>query len=464
MSDEEQWGERRPDGDAPSDPGAPESDVWWTSTPSTPQASPLQPYATTPEESSAPPMETPPPPAASPPSPWWAAPGESWARPGAYAAPVKAASRGVGLPALLALLTAVALLSGLVSAGVAVWATRDAPSVSRPVLGSPTSGDAAPQDITDRPVSTVAGIAGRVLPSVVSVEVRTSDGGGTGSGFVIDDTGYVLTNNHVVEPAADADGVIKIVLADERRVDARIVGRASTYDLAVLKVTKTDGLVPARLGDSDAVAVGDPVVAIGSPLGLAGTVTSGIISATERPVSARRPREGEEGASNDSYISALQTDAAINPGNSGGPLVDGSGKVVGVNTAIATLGGLGGQTGSIGLGFAIPINQARRTAQQLIETGEASFPVIGASVGGEVAGRGAQIADGADALVAGGPAERAGLRPGDVIVAIDGDRVNSSEELIVEIRSRLPGDRVTLTYERGGQQRQAQVTLGASQE
>jgi putative serine protease PepD len=362
------------------------------------------------------------------------------------------------------LLTAVALLSGLVSAGVAVWATRDAPSVSRPVLGSPTSGDAAPQDITDRPVSTVAGIAGRVLPSVVSVEVRTSDGGGTGSGFVIDDTGYVLTNNHVVEPAADADGVIKIVLADERRVDARIVGRASTYDLAVLKVTKTDGLVPARLGDSDAVAVGDPVVAIGSPLGLAGTVTSGIISATERPVSARRPREGEEGASNDSYISALQTDAAINPGNSGGPLVDGSGKVVGVNTAIATLGGLGGQTGSIGLGFAIPINQARRTAQQLIETGEASFPVIGASVGGEVAGRGAQIADGADALVAGGPAERAGLRPGDVIVAIDGDRVNSSEELIVEIRSRLPGDRVTLTYERGGQQRQAQVTLGASQE
>ncbi len=376
---------------------------------------------------------------------------------------MKAASRGVGLPALLALLTAVALLSGLISAGVAVWATRDASSVSTPVLGEPTSMESAPRDVTDRPVSTVAGIAERVLPSVVSVEVRTSDGGGTGSGFVIDDDGYILTNNHVVEPAADDDGVIKVVLADERRVDARIVGRASTYDLAVLKISQIDGLVPARLGDSDAVSVGDPVVAIGSPLGLAGTVTSGIVSATERPVSARRPPEGED-AGSDSFISALQTDAAINPGNSGGPLVDGSGEVVGVNTAIATLGGLGGQTGSIGLGFAIPINQARRTAQQLIETGEASFPVIGASVGGEVSGEGAQIVDDADALVAGGPAERAGLRPGDVIVAVDGDRVNSSEELIVEIRSRVPGDRVTLTYERGGQQRQAQVTLGASQE
>ena len=451
MSDEEQWARRRPDDDSTPAPGGQQSDVWWTSAPPPERVEP------SPAGQPGPPQADPPPP------PGWVGQRDPWARPAAYAAPTRAASRGVGLPALLALLTAVALLSGLISAGVAVWATRDASSVSAPVLGEPASMDSAPREVTDRPVSTVAGIAGRVLPSVVSVEVRTSDGGGTGSGFVIDDSGYILTNNHVVEPAAEDDGVIRVVLADERRVDARIIGTASTYDLAVLKISPTDGLVPARLGDSDAVAVGDPVVAIGSPLGLAGTVTSGIISATERPVSARRPPEGE-GAGSDSFISALQTDAAINPGNSGGPLVDGGGKVVGVNTAIATLGGLGGQTGSIGLGFAIPINQARRTAQQLIETGEASFPVIGASVGGEVAGRGAQIVDDADALVAGGPAERAGLRPGDVIVAVDGDRVNSSEELIVEIRSRVPGDRITLTYERGGQQRQAQVTLGASQE
>jgi putative serine protease PepD len=291
----------------------------------------------------------------------------------------------------------------------------------------------------ERSPDSVAGLAARVLPSVVSIETTSSDGGSTGSGFVIDPNGYLLTNNHVVADAI----TIKVMLNDGREFAAKILGRDESYDLAVLKI-KVTGLKALQFGDSDKVQVGDPVIAIGSPLGLSGTVTQGIISAKDRPVTA-----GDSNSST-SFISALQTDAAINPGNSGGPLVDATGAVIGVNSAIASLGSsLGSQSGSIGLGFAIPINQARKTADQLIKNGKATYPVIGVSVDMNYSGGGALIAKSASAIMAGGPAAKAGLRAGDLITAVDGMKINNAEELIVEIRTHNVGDEVTITYLRG---------------
>ena len=300
-----------------------------------------------------------------------------------------------------------------------------------------------------RSPDSVAGIAARVLPSVVSIETMSKDGGGSGSGFVIDPNGYLLTNNHVVTDAI----TIKVILNDGREYAAKILGRDESYDLAVLKI-KTTGLKALQFGDSNKVQVGDSVIAFGSPLGLSGTVTQGIISAKDRPVTA-----GDENSST-SFISALQTDAAINPGNSGGPLVDATGAVIGVNSAIASLGSaLGSQSGSIGLGFAIPINQARKTADQLIRDGKATYPVIGVSVDMNYSGGGALIAETSSAILAGGPAAKAGLRPGDLITEIDGLKINSPEELIVEIRTHNVGDEVTITYLRGKESRTAKLIL-----
>lgn len=289
----------------------------------------------------------------------------------------------------------------------------------------------------ERSPDSVAGIASRVLPSVVSIETMSKNGGGSGSGFVISSNGYLLTNNHVI---ADAES-INVVLNDGREFAAKVLGRDESYDLAVLKI-KITGLKALQFGDSEKVQVGDSVIAFGSPLGLSGTVTQGIISAKDRPVTA-----GDENSST-SFISALQTDAAINPGNSGGPLVDATGAVIGVNSAIATLGA-GSQTGSIGLGFAIPINQARKTADQLIKDGKATYPVIGVSVDMNYTSGGALIAKKTTAILPGGPAAKAGLRPGDIITAINGIKINTPEELIVEIRTNSVGDEVTLTYLRG---------------
>lgn len=301
----------------------------------------------------------------------------------------------------------------------------------------------------ERSPDSVAGLAARVLPSVVSIETTTSKGGATGSGFVIDANGYLLTNNHVVANAQS----IKVMLNDGSEYPARILGRDESYDLAVLKIEAT-GLKALQFGDSEKVQVGDPVIAIGSPLGLSGTVTQGIISAKDRPVTA-----GDSNSST-SFISALQTDAAINPGNSGGPLVDATGAVIGVNSAIASLGtSLGSQSGSIGLGFAIPINQARKTADQLIKNGKATYPVIGVAVDMNFTGDGALIAKSASAILAGGPAAKAGLRAGDLITAIDGLKIHSPEELIVEIRTHNVGDKITISYIRGKQSGTAKLIL-----
>jgi putative serine protease PepD len=308
----------------------------------------------------------------------------------------------------------------------------------------------------ERPAGSVAEIAQRVLPSVVSIETRSSDGGSSGSGFVIDSSGYILTNNHVIDSAAISGGQIKVRLSTGNSYTARVIGRDGSYDLAVLKITAPN-VKALQFGDSDAVAVGDSVIAIGSPLGLSGTVTLGIISAKNRAVTA-----GEREEEN-SFINALQTDAAINPGNSGGPLVDSTGAVIGVNSAIATLGSsFGPRTGSIGLGFAIPINQARKTADQLIKTGKATYPVMGISVDMNFSGTGAMIAKTAGAIIPGGPASLAGMKSGDVITEIEGRVITSPEELIVAIRSHSVGEEIEITYLRSGVSKSVRLTLAAS--
>ena len=306
----------------------------------------------------------------------------------------------------------------------------------------------------ERAPDSVAGIAQRVLPSVVSINTRSATGGGTGSGFVFDSNGYILTNNHVIAGVADGNGSLRVTLNNGEVYDGTVVGRDSSYDLAIVKISATN-LPALEFGNSDTVAVGDPVIAIGSPLGLSGTVTLGIISAKNRPVTA-----GESGTES-SFINALQTDAAINPGNSGGPLVDATGAVIGVNSAIASLGSTY-QTGSIGLGFAIPINQAKKTADQLIKSGKATYPVLGVSLDMNVTGSGAQVANSANAVLPGGPAAKAGLRAGDIITKFEGKAINAPEELIVAIRAKNVGDKVTLTYTRNSKEVTISVTLDAA--
>ena len=226
--------------------------------------------------------------------------------------------------------------------------------------------------------------------------------------------------------------------------------------MAVIKISAVN-LPALQFGDSDKVAVGDSVIAIGSPLGLSGTVTLGIISAKNRAVTA-----GSNG-SESSFINALQTDAAINPGNSGGPLVDATGAVIGVNSAIASLGAsTGSQVGSIGLGFAIPINQARHTAQQLIKSGKATYPMMGLSLNMAATGEGAQVASTPTAILKGGPAERAGIRAGDLITHFQGIAITSADELIVAVRSHEVGDTVKLTYLRNGKSTEVSLKLVAS--
>jgi putative serine protease PepD len=312
----------------------------------------------------------------------------------------------------------------------------------------------------------VAGIAARALPSVVTLHVSGSEDQGTGTGFVLDDRGHILTNNHVVEPAG-SDGRISVTFHSGDTSEATVVGRDSGYDLAVVKVKGVSGLKPLPLGNSDNVQVGDPVVAIGAPFDLAGTVTSGIISAKERPITAG----GESGDASDvSYVDALQTDAPINPGNSGGPLLDAQARVIGINSAIRSADSgtapEGGQAGSIGLGFAIPVNQGKRVAEELINTGRATHPVIGVTLDMDYDGDGARVGTksgaGGPAVVVGGPGDRAGIRAGDVITEVDGRPVRSGEELIVKTRAHRPGDRLELTVQRDGEERTVSLVLGSS--
>ena len=335
------------------------------------------------------------------------------------------------------------LLAGMIGfMGASMIGNTPAPSISLPA----SSGDTSP-----RADDSIAGIAQAVLPVVVSIDVSSTQGSGTGSGFIIRSTAnesFVLTNNHVVDGAGGSQD-ITVTFQDQTQETATIVGTDASYDLAVLRIDRGN-LPVAALGDSDDVVVGDATIAIGSPLGLTGTVTSGIVSALNRPVTA-----GD--ATDVSFISAIQTDAAINPGNSGGPLVNSRGEVIGINSAIATTGSsVSGQSGSIGLGFAIPINQARRVATELIETGSSSYPVIGVQLDMSYEGQGALV----QSVVEGGPASETELAAGDVITEIDGVKVSDGTELVVRIRAKNPGDVVELTLEDGSV---IEVTLGSDQ-
>ncbi|MFI8217422.1 trypsin-like peptidase domain-containing protein [Streptomyces sp. NPDC085932] len=324
----------------------------------------------------------------------------------------------------------------------------------------------AGKEAASRDADSVAGIAGRALPSVVTLHVSGSGEQGTGTGFVLDTRGHILTNNHVVRPAGTS-GEITVTFNGGETAEAELVGRDSGYDLAVVKVKGVSGLTPLPLGNSDNVQVGDPVVAIGAPFDLAGTVTSGIISAKQRPITAG----GEKGDGSDvSYVDALQTDAPINPGNSGGPLLDSKARVIGINSAIRSADSGSdldsGQSGSIGLGFAIPINQGKRVAEELINTGKATHPVIGITLDMDYTGDGARVdtegSEGGPPVTAGGPGARAGIKAGDVITEVDGRRIHSGEELIVKTRAHRPGDRLELTVERGGKERTVSLVLGSS--
>ncbi len=357
--------------------------------------------------------------------------------------------RRPGWGALVGTAAAAALVAGGVGGLGGAWlANSGAFDLGRTSYEAPKPGPAA----QSRPSGSVASVAANALPSVVTIKVATDNGSATGSGWVFDDQGHLVTNNHVVEGANG--GTVDLLLSNGKHVKATVIGQDSSYDLAALKVTDVD-LKPLPIGSSAQLVVGDPVIAMGAPLGLESTVTTGIISALNRPVSAG---DGQ----NTSFINAIQTDAAINPGNSGGPLLNMSGQVVGINSAIARLPSQGGTDtgGSIGLGFAIPSDQVRRTVEQLIRYGKAEHPVIGVRLDTQYDGEGVKIASsGSVPVTPGGPADEAGLKAGDVIVAFDGRPMTDPDELIVAIRARAVGEEVTLKVRRGSQEFDAKMTL-----
>jgi putative serine protease PepD len=361
--------------------------------------------------------------------------------------------RGLPWPVVALIALVVGLLGGV--GGAAAYDGWIADDNDSPGM---VSGGLPQVDVNTEPPlkdgGSVTKVAAEVVPSTVQIVAEFTDGtGATGSGFVLDKQGHIITNNHVVAQAKDEKGAIQIVDQDGNKYDAEVVGRSPVYDIAVLYSQAATSLKPASLGRSQALRVGDPVVAIGSPLGLSATVTSGIVSALNRPVTTG------DTADDSSYINAIQTDAAINPGNSGGPLVDRRGQVVGINSAIATNGGgtVDGEAGNIGVGFAIPVEQVRVTADQILRTGEAQYPVIGAKVvtGGLPGGDGAKL----DSIVDGSPAEDAGLQKGDLVTAVNGVKVTDGISLIVAIRTHQPGETIEFTIERGGDEKKVEVTL-----
>jgi putative serine protease PepD len=356
----------------------------------------------------------------------------------AASSPATRRPRQLPTRALLAVGVAIALVSGLLGGLIARWAARGAPATSCPA----------------------AAVADSVLPSVVTLTVSGGGASGTGSGEVIRDSGHILTNDHVIAPAASS-GTIDVLFSSGQTARATVVGRAIEVDLAVIKVTPPDGLPMIAIGQSAPLRVGQPVVALGSPLGLTGTVTSGIISALGRDVPV--PADGGGTAV---LPGAIQTDAAINPGNSGGALVDCAGKLVGVNTAIATVPNPAGQAGggNVGIGFAIPVDVAVLVANQLIDRGRFTPPYLGVAVTPippQVARR-FQVPSGLflQAVTPNSPAQQAGLRPGDVITSVDRRTTRGPDDLFLATLTKNVGDQVTIDYTRAGRADQTLVTLG----
>ena len=369
----------------------------------------------------------------------------------------------------IAMLGAAVLASGATATAVSVLDRDQVPAVS---AAPSSSSDRDPLAVSSTDGVDWAAVADTVSPSVVSIKVAGQSGEGQGSGVVLDTDGHVVTNNHVVTGAGDG-AQIQIVLSDGRVfTDLQVVGLDPATDLAVLKIVDPPAdLVPATLGDSDDVVAGQPVMAVGNPLGLSDSVTTGIVSATDRPVTtsgseSTDPFSGGRSAAEPVVTNAIQTDAAVNPGNSGGALVDASGALIGIPSSIASTSTGSGQSGSIGLGFAIPVNEAKRIADELIADGSADHAWLGVSLSD-----GSGTADGAtrqgaevQQVTSGTPAEQAGLQQGDVITTVDDEPVQGSESLTAQVRERAPGDEVTLGVVRGGQLLDVKVVLGTRSE
>ncbi|TCO46407.1 putative serine protease PepD [Kribbella antiqua] len=383
-------------------------------------------------------------------------PGPSWpfGPPPPYsqsAQPAKPKRRGG-----LALVAATALLVGTAGGvgGAAVYSATNESSANSPSVTAPLNGNqAAPAAAPD---GSVQSAAAKVLPSTVKIGVATSQGAATGSGIIISKDGLIVTNNHVVA-GAGSNAQITVMLHDGRTVPATIKGTDPLTDLAVIKADATD-LTPATLGQSSKLAVGQGVVAIGSPFGLEETVTSGIVSALNRPVTS-----GDDEQDSTTVFPAIQTDAAINPGNSGGALIDLAGQVVGINSAIKTAGGSGqSEGGNIGLGFAIPIDQAKPIIDELVAKGKATHARLGVQVGdaqssSDGLSQGARLGE----VTSGGAADKAGLQAGDVVTAVDGKAIASGDALVAAVRSHRPGDEVKITLTRAGKSMTVTATLGS---
>ncbi|WP_256838071.1 S1C family serine protease [Ornithinimicrobium faecis] len=363
--------------------------------------------------------------------------------------------------------TAVGLLSAILASGgtyAVVQATQD----EQPIVldAAPSSSDSSASTASYSPTTDWGGVAANVTPSVVAISVESGTGGGAGSGVVWDESGHIVTNAHVVAGAEK----VQVTLADGRSYDAEVAGSDPSTDLAVLTLTSPpDDLHPISVGDDQDLGVGDPVMAIGNPLGLSGTVTTGIVSALDRPVTTEAAGEGgaQPGAMQQAepvVTNAIQTSAAINPGNSGGALVDSNGALIGINSSIATMGGsMGGQSGNIGIGFAIPVGEVSSIVGQLIEDGTAEHAFLGVGLSDATAEK-----DGATLHAAGvtqvepdSPADKAGLAKGDAITTIDGERVNGSLALVAQVRQRAAGDHIELTYLRNNEEHTMTVTLDA---
>ncbi|MCV7259266.1 S1C family serine protease [Mycobacterium shimoidei] len=386
----------------------------------------------------------------------------------ALAAPQKRSRAG--------LLTAGALAIAVVSAGIGGAAASVVQHSAQPVSHLPTrtaNGPAPSIPAANVPGGTVEQVAAKVVPSVVMLETDLGRQSEEGSGIVLSSDGLILTNNHVVAaaagggrggpppglfPGAGGEPKTTVTFSEGRTASFTVVGTDPTTDIAVVRAEGVSGLTPISLGSSANLVVGQPVVAVGSPLGLQGTVTTGIVSALNRPVSTT----GDTGNQN-TVLDAIQTDAAINPGNSGGALVNMNGDLIGVNSAIATLGGdsTDSQSGSIGLGFAIPIDQAKRIADELISNGTASHASLGVQVTSDKAAHGAKVVD----VVPGGAAAGAGLPSGVVVTKVNDRTINSADGLVAAVRSKAPGEKITLTYlEPSGESRTIQVTLGKAEQ
>ena len=373
-------------------------------------------------------------------------------------------------------LTAVAVLTAALASGGTwgVMSLTDDGTTAASSTSASTSGDSAASVV---PVSSASktnpdwnAVTAAVTPSVVSITVSAGGSGGEGSGVVLDKEGHVLTNHHVVSGAGD-DATITVTLSDGKTYRASIAGEDASTDLAVLTLEDPpDDLQPITVGSSSGLQVGDPVMAVGNPLGLSGTVTTGIVSALDRPVttssteSEQQDPFGQQQQSSQVVTSAIQTSAAVNPGNSGGALVDAAGRLVGINSSIASLGSSSGQSGSIGIGFAIPVDEAQWIAEQLIEDGQAEHAFLGVTPSDGTAELGSATRSGAQirSVSDGSPAAEAGLQEGDLVVGVDDSTVTSAESLVGIIHSHRIGTKVSLAVVRDGEEQTIEATLGTA--